>query len=69
MGISEGFALEECEEKAKSKGGQHLLTAVFPQQVCGEAVCWDGNLRYGGWAAAAAASSCGLVRVKDVALD
>ena len=66
MRITEGFALEECEEKAKTKDGQQLLTTVFPQQVSVDAVCWNGNLRYGGWATAAL--SCGLVRVEDVAL-
>jgi len=67
MRITEGFALEECEEKAKINDGQQLLTTVFPPQICVDAVCWNPNLRYGGWATAAL--SCGLVRVEDVALD
>jgi len=64
--MTEGFRLEECEVKSKVKGGQQLLTTVYPLQICIGAVCWNQNLPFGGWAAAAA--SCGLVRVEDVAL-
>lgn len=65
--MTEGFKLEECEGKAKVKGGQQLLTTVFPEQVGIGALGWNPNVRFGGWAAAAA--SCGLVRVEDVAID
>ncbi|KAF8246907.1 hypothetical protein K440DRAFT_585209 [Wilcoxina mikolae CBS 423.85] len=64
--MTEGFKLEECEVKSKVKGGQQLLTTVYPMQIGIGAVCWNQNQAFGGWAAAAA--SCGLVRVEDVAI-
>jgi transcription factor C subunit 6 len=62
--LTEGFKLEECETKGKAQ--KQLLTTVFPPEICISSVCWNGNRNFAGWAAAG--SSCGLVRVQDVAI-
>ncbi|KAI5798951.1 hypothetical protein EDC01DRAFT_787252 [Geopyxis carbonaria] len=64
--MTEGFRLEECEHKTKNNNkSSQIYSAVYPVEVGITGVCWNPNVRYGGWATAAA--SCGLVRVEDVA--
>lgn len=66
--IIEGFRMEKISFKFEtrgSKGDGH--STVFEERGGVTTVCWNGNPRFGGWAAAGSAG--GLVRIEDLAYD